>query len=95
MTVASYLFQSPYSSPVQVGRLDPSTQAKEPQASQESFQTSAQKSQLPAESTVKPTLGGGTPINLTALQGNAQTTASDFKSLSTANQAQKAYTAQA
>lgn len=91
MTVASYLFQSPYSSPVQVGRVDPASQTKEPQAAQESLQVSSQKQQLPAESAAKPTLGGGTPVNLTALQGNAQTTASDFKSLSTVNQAQKAY----
>lgn len=91
MTVASYLFQSPYSSPVQIGRVDPSSQTKEPQVAQESLQISSQKQQLPGESTVKPTLGGGTPINLTALQGGAQTTASNFKSLSVAHQAQKAY----
>ncbi|MBU1217720.1 hypothetical protein KJ870_04860 [bacterium] len=29
MNVSSYLFQSPYSSPVQVGRLDPSTKQED------------------------------------------------------------------
>lgn len=92
MTVASYLFQSPYSSPVQVGRVDPASQSKESQGTQESLQVSTKNEKVPVESTVKPTLGVGIPINLTALQGNAQRTASDFKSLSAANQAQKAYT---
>jgi len=90
MTIASYLFQSPYSSPVQVGRPDPAAQKSESQSTQESPVLAEQK-QLPAESSVKPTLGGGVSISLTALEGNAQTTASDFKSLSSASQAQKAY----
>jgi hypothetical protein len=34
MNVASYTFQSPYSSPVQVGRLDPSSTKEETNTSQ-------------------------------------------------------------
>lgn len=93
MTVSSYLFQSPYASPVQVGRPDPSVSQKEqPQSTPEIVQQSPDKKQLPAESMINPTLGGGVSLNLTALQGSAQSSASDFKALNNANQAQKAYT---
>lgn len=91
MTVASYLFQSPYSSPVQVGRVDPASQKQEVQSSADGSQPASQKQEIPAESTVKPTLESGVKINLTALEGNAKTSVSDFKSLSVVNQAQKAY----
>ncbi|MEN8302925.1 MAG: hypothetical protein ABFQ64_02495 [Campylobacterota bacterium] len=41
MNVAQYTFQSPYSSPVQVGRLDPSSVKEEEGASATSSQQSA------------------------------------------------------
>lgn len=91
MTVASYLFQSPYSSPVQVGRPDPAAQTKKSQITEGGLQVSSQKQQPPAESTLNPTLDSGVKINLTALEGNAKTSVSEFKSLSVVNQAQKAY----
>ena len=92
MNVNSYIFQSPYSSPVQVGRPDPAAKKDESQSMQKNIATqSLQKEKLPVESSVKPTLNSGVSINLTALGGNAQTTVAGFKSLSAVNQAQKAY----
>jgi hypothetical protein len=53
MNVSSYLFQSPYSSPVQVGRLDPSTKQedvkKEDTKPQEGFASAPQTNQTQQE----------------------------------------------
>lgn len=51
MNVASYLFQSPYSSPVQVGRVDPSTKQEEskPQGSAQNTQSAPNMNQKQQE----------------------------------------------
>lgn len=91
MTVTSYLFQSPYSQPVQVGRPDPlAKEQKIESASQNPVQEV--KSTAPEQAKVKPTLDTGVTINLTALAGsNGQKAADTFKTINTKVQAQSVY----
>lgn len=90
MQVASYTFQSPYPQPFQVGRPDPASVKKE-DTSQNPAVTDNQKS-TGGEAKIKPTLDSGISVSLSALEaGNSQKSVSEFKSLTTVNQAQKAY----
>lgn len=94
MQINSYVFQSPYSQPVQVGHLV-SSKAVEQQQPQESPVTENKKENL-AEGKIAPTTGSGITVSLgTLADGNAQSGVSAFKSLSIVNQAQKAYSAEA
>lgn len=91
MTVSSYLFQSPYSQPVQTGRPDPmAKEQKVEPISQNPVQEV--KSTTPEQVKVKPTLDTGATINVTALAGSEGQKAVDtFKTVNTKIQAQSAY----
>ncbi|HZF71016.1 hypothetical protein [Sulfuricurvum sp.] len=91
MTVSSYLFQSPYSQPVQIGRPDPSAQA---QKSDSATQNLAKETKVsaPAQAEVKPTQEMGASINLMALSGSeGQKAANVFNAANIKVQAQSAY----
>jgi len=93
MQISSYIFQSPYSQPVQVGHLV-SSKAVEQQQPQESPVVENKKASL-AEAKIAPTTGSGITVSLgTLADGNAQSGVTAFKSLSIVNQAQKAYSAE-
>lgn len=92
MQVSSYIFQSPYSQPVQVGHLVSSKTVE--QQPQESTVTENKKASL-TEGKIAPTTGSGIMVSLGALvDGNGQSGVSAFKSLSSVMQAQKAYSAE-
>ncbi|MDD5158435.1 MAG: hypothetical protein PHI47_00155 [Sulfuricurvum sp.] len=91
MRVNSYLFQSPYSQPVQVGRPDP--MAKE-QKVELTSQNPVQelKSTVPEQAKIKPTLDSGVSINITALAGSEGQKAVDtFNNANIKVQAQSTY----
>jgi len=91
MTVSSYLFQSPYSQPVQIGRPDPSAQAQKTDSATQSLAKETKVS-APAQAEVKPTQESGVSINLTALSGSeGQKAANIFNAANTKVQAQSAY----
>lgn len=91
MTVSSYLFQSPYSQPVQTGRPDPmAKEQKVEPVSQNPVQEV--KSAAPEQVKVKPAADSGVSINITALAGSdGQKAADTFNSANTKIQAQSAY----
>ncbi|MDO9208423.1 MAG: hypothetical protein Q7T91_09235 [Sulfuricurvum sp.] len=90
MQINSYVFQSPYSQPVQVGHLV-SSKADTQQQSQESPVVENKKASL-TEGKIAPTLGAGITVSVgTVAEGNAQSDVSAFKSLVAVTQAQKAY----
>ena len=91
MTVNSYLFQSPYSQPVQVGRPDPLAQVQKTDTAAQNLAKET-KVAVPAQSEVKPTLETGVSINLAALSGSdGQKAANVFNAANTKVQAQSAY----
>jgi len=89
MTVSSYLFQSPYPSAVQIGQ-DPLSKE---QAQKESSKNSVQeKSSLPQELKVNPTLSSNVSMSLIALSDSSGQKAADtFKTANTKVQAQSVY----
>lgn len=90
MQVTSYTFQTPYPQPFQVGRPDPSSMKKE-DSTQNPGVTESQKN-VTGDAQIKPTLHSGITVSLSALEaGSSQQSVSEFKSLSTVTQAQKAY----
>ena len=90
MQVTSYTFQTPYPQPFKVGRPDPSS-VKEEGNAQNPALTESQKTSA-GEAHIKPTLNAGISVSLSDLEsGNSLQSVSEFKSLSIANQAQKAY----
>jgi len=90
MTVSSYLFQSPYPSAVQIGQQDPLSKE---QAQKESSKNSVQeKSSLPQELKVNPTLSSNVSMSLIALSDSSGQKAADtFKTANTKVQAQSVY----
>jgi hypothetical protein len=91
MTVSSYLFQSPYSQPVQMGRPDPLAQVQKTDTATQNLAKET-KVAVPAQSEVKPTLETGVSINLAALSGSdGQKAANVFNAANTKVQAQSAY----
>ncbi len=90
MTVSSYLFQSPYSQPVQMGRPDPMAKEQKVDTSQNPVQDV--KSTAPEQVKLKQTLDTGATISVTALAGSeGQKAADTFKTVNTKIQAQSAY----
>jgi hypothetical protein len=93
MQVSSYTFKSPYPQAVQVGQPDPSSAKKEDQTQTPSIVENQKP--VVAQGKVSPTLDSGVTIPLSALQsGNSQSSVSEFKSLVSVNQGQKAYSQQ-
>lgn len=93
MQVSSYTFKSPYPQAVQVGQPDPSSAKKEDQTQTPSIVENQKP--VVSEGKVSPTLDSGVTISLSALQsGNSQSSVSEFKSLVSVNQGQKAYSQQ-
>lgn len=91
MQVSSYIFQSPYSQPVQIGQPDPASVKKE-DASAAPAAVKVTSKTLPQETKVRSLAGSDVSISLNTLQaGNAQSSVSAFKSLSVAAQAVKVY----
>ncbi len=91
MQVSLYTFKSPYPQAVQVGQPDASS-AKQESQSEEPVVTADKKSTV-TEGKVNPTLDSGITISLSGLEsGNSQSGVSEFKSLVSVNQGQKAYT---
>jgi len=91
MTVSSYLFQSPYTQPVQMGRPDPSAQAQKTDSAIQNLVKETKVAAL-AQTEVKPTQETGVSINLTALSGSeGQKAANVFNAENTKVQAQNAY----
>ena len=93
MQISSYTFQSPYPQPFQVGRPDPSSAKQEEtsknidNSSKEPQKTEAKVAPTKAstkESVVKVSIG-------TLIEGSAQSSVAEFKSLSVSIQGQKAY----
>jgi hypothetical protein len=90
MQVSSYTFKSPYPQAVQVGQPDPSSVKNEDQTQTPSILENQKP--VVAQGKVSPTLDSGVSISVSALQnGNSQSSVSEFKSLVSVNQAQKAY----
>lgn len=90
MQVSSYTFKSPYPQAVQVGQPD-LTSAKKEEPTQVPSIAENKKTVL-SEGKVSPTLDSGVTISLSALEsGKSQSSVSEFKSLISVNQAQKAY----
>ncbi|WP_295054865.1 hypothetical protein [Sulfuricurvum sp.] len=90
MQVSSYTFKSPYPQAVQVGQPD-LTSAKKEEPTQTPSMTENKKTVL-SEGKVSPTLDSGVTISLSALEsGKSQSSVSEFKLLTSVNQAQKAY----
>ncbi|MBV5335267.1 MAG: hypothetical protein JZU49_05620 [Sulfuricurvum sp.] len=90
MQVSSYTFKSPYPQAVQVGQPDPSSAKKEEQTQTPSIVENQKP--VVSQGKVSPTLDSGVTISLSALQsGNSQSSVSEFKSLVSVNQGQKAY----
>ncbi|ADR33449.1 hypothetical protein Sulku_0783 [Sulfuricurvum kujiense DSM 16994] len=90
MQVTSYTFQTPYPQPFQVGRPDPASTKKE-DSTQNTGAVENQKVSV-GEAKIKPTLDSGIYVSLSTLEsGSSQKGVSEFKSLSSVNQAQKAY----
>ena len=91
MNVSSYIFQSPYSQPFQVGRPDPSSSKTEEKREENTILEPQKQSNL-ADGKLKPTMGEGVNISLSVLQSaNEQRGVSEFKSLVNVNQGLKAY----
>ncbi|MDD5717799.1 MAG: hypothetical protein PHW64_08380 [Sulfuricurvum sp.] len=91
MTVNSYLFQSPYSQPVQVGRADPLVKEQKGDGLTENTLQNT-KATLSDQANMKPTLESGVTINVAALTGaSGQKAAETFNSAYTKVQAQNAY----
>jgi hypothetical protein len=90
MQVTSYTFQTPYPQAVQIGRPDPASVKKEDNTQNPAVTESQNVSG--GEAKIKPTLDSGISVSLSTLEsGSAQKSVSEFKSLTTVNQAQKAY----
>ncbi|MDD5052698.1 MAG: hypothetical protein PHO27_08235 [Sulfuricurvum sp.] len=90
MTVSSYVYQSPYSSPMQIGRPDPLSKSSEDVKSIQSL--SKDQSVLPQKSPLTPTLSSNNTINISALSGSQGVQAANaFNAANTKVQAQNAY----
>ncbi|HEX5328673.1 hypothetical protein [Sulfuricurvum sp.] len=90
MQVSSYTFKSPYPQAVQVGQPDPSSVKKEEQTQTPTLLENQKP--VAGQGKVNPTLDSGVSISVSALQsGNSQSSVSEFKSLVSINQGQKAY----
>lgn len=90
MQVTSYTFQTPYPQQVQVGRPDPASTKEEDKVQNPAVAESQKKES--SEGKIKPTLNSGITVSLGALEaGNSQKSVSEFKSLVSINQGQKAY----
>lgn len=93
MQVSSYIFQSPYSQPVQIGQPDPTSVKKEEKPQVSPIVNDAAKTTAPQEGKISSLVGSSVSIPLSTLQStNTQSSVSEFKSLSSVTQAQKVYT---
>lgn len=95
MNISSYIFQSPYPSPIQVGRPDP--QAEKEEAGTKPAETLAQtnkKAQPGAEAYVAQKTGSVSFVNVVASSTDSGVSSSlgEFTSLNNKSQAAEAYT---
>jgi len=95
MNVTSYIFQSPYPSPIQVGRPDPQSQtAEEPSKVEDAPVQKNAKSQPGADAYVAQATSSGDSVNVAASSTDSGVSSSlnEFTSLNNKTQAVDAYT---
>ena len=95
MNISSYIFQSPYPSPIQVGRPDP--QAEQQEVESKPVETLAQttaKVQPNSDAYVAQATGSGSSVNVAASSTDSSMSSSlgEFTSLNNKSQAAEAYT---
>lgn len=95
MKVSSYIFQSPYPSPIQIGRPDPLAKTEEePKKAVEELSQTSKKPQPSAEAYLAQATGTGASVNVAASSTNSgvSSSLSEFTTLNTQTQASEAYT---
>lgn len=95
MNIPSYIFQSPYPSPIQVGRPDPQAEQKEVESKPvETLSQTTKKTQPGAEAYVAQATGSGASVNVAASSTDSGLSSSlgEFTSLNNKSQAAEAYT---
>lgn len=98
MNVSSYIFQSPYPSPIQIGRPDPSAQVEEEpkKAVEELAQGNVAKPQPSADAFLAQATNSGNSVNVAASSTDSGVSSSlgEFTTLNTQTQATEAYTSE-
>jgi hypothetical protein len=95
MNVSSYIFQSPYPSPIQVGRPDPQAEKQEVESKPvETLTQTSNKVQPSAEPYIAQATGSGASVNVAASSTDSGVSSSlgEFTSLNNKSQAAEAYT---
>ncbi len=95
MNISSYIFQSPYPSPIQVGRPDPQAEKQEVESKPvETLTQTTKKAQPGAEGYIAQATGSGAFVNVAASSTNSSVSSSlgEFTSLNNKSQAAEAYT---
>jgi hypothetical protein len=95
MNISSYIFQSPYPSPIQVGRPDPQAEKQEVESKPvETLTQTTNKVQPSAEAYVAQATGSGSSVNVAASSTDSGVSSSlgEFTSLNNKSQAAEAYT---
>ena len=95
MNIPSYIFQSPYPSPIQVGR--PDSQAEKQEVESKPVETLAQSSKKTnpgAQAYVAQATGSGASVNVAAssTDNGVSSSLGEFTSLNNKSQATEAYT---
>lgn len=97
MNVSSYIFQSPYPSPIQIGRPDPSaTVEEEPKKAVAELSEKSAKPQPSADAYVAQATNSGASVNVAASSTDSGVSSSlnEFTTLNTQTQAADAYTSE-
>jgi len=95
MNISSYIFQSPYPSPIQVGRPDPQAEKQEVESKPvETLTQTTNKAQPNAEAYVAQATSSGASVNVAAssTDSGVKSSLGEFTSLNNKSQATEAYT---
>jgi len=95
MNISSYIFQSPYPSPIQVGRPDPQAEKQEVESKPvETFTQTTNKAQPSSEAYIAQATGSGASVNVAASSTDSGVSSSlgEFTNLNNKSQAAEAYT---
>ena len=95
MNISSYIFQSPYPSPIQVGRPDPQAEQQEVESKPaETLSQTTKKTQPGAEAYVAQATNSGASVNVAAssTDNGLSSSLGEFTSLNNKSQAAEAYT---
>lgn len=93
MNISSYIFQSPYPSPIQVGRPDPQAEKQEVESKPvETLAQTSKKTNPGAEAYVAQVTGSSVNVAASSADKGVSSSLGEFTSLNNKSQAAEAYT---